>query len=253
MKEEYNDNELLSVPMGEKWGYINLKGEVVIPPQYDEAYLFSDGIACVMIDGKYGFINKIGETVIPCNYPFEQVTDEYWKVFVNKTPHSYRRLRELGDGIWLISEKKDWDVFKYGLIFEDTIIVEPQFDFIEKCGSGFVLHQGWKKGLANKKGIAIYPQYDELKSIFDDVFMVELKDTKLNEKYGLVDIYGNTLAPVIYETPFTEYFEAAAVDYELQFVTSRLNGHVVYFNNKGEKIWEDKSGVIECGSTSSTI
>ena len=88
MKEDYNDNELLSVPMGEKWGYINLKGEVVIPPQYDEAYLFSDGIACVMIDGKYGFINKIGETVIPCNYPFEQVTDEYWKVFVNKTPRA---------------------------------------------------------------------------------------------------------------------------------------------------------------------
>lgn len=244
MKEEYNDNELIAVPIGEKWGYINLKGEVVIPPQYDSASLFYDGIAEVEIDGKYGFINKKNEIVIPLNHTIRQNADEYRKKIDNKTPHSYRRLRELGDGIWLISEKKDWNYFRKGLSFEDTIIVEPQFDKIEKCGNGFVLHDGDEMGLANKKGIVIYPQYYELTSVFDDVFMVVHDMIDNTKRYGLVDINGNTMAPVIYEYPFFEHYEACGVGYELQFITNRLNGHVVYFNNKGEKIWEDESGVI---------
>lgn len=247
MKEEYNDNELIAVPIGEKWGYINLKGEVVIPPQYDSATLFYDGIAEVRIDGKYGFINKKNEIVSPLMEP--QNLYEYSKKIDNKTPHSYRRLRELGDGIWLISEKEDWNYFRKGLSFEDTIIVEPQFDKIEKCGNGFVLHDGDEMGLANKKGIVKYPQYNELTSVFDDVFMVVyymIDDDMIDitKRYGLVDINGNTMAPVIYESPFYEHYEACGVGYELQFITNRLNGHLVYFNNKGEKIWEDESGVI---------
>jgi tetratricopeptide (TPR) repeat protein len=55
-----------------KFGFINKKGEMVIPYKYDYAYSFSEGLAAVQNkDSKYGFINPKGEVIIPFVY------DEY--------------------------------------------------------------------------------------------------------------------------------------------------------------------------------
>lgn len=56
-----------------KMGFLNTKGDVVIPAIYDFASFFVDGIACVCIDDKYGKhkyggINTEGILVIPCIY-----------------------------------------------------------------------------------------------------------------------------------------------------------------------------------------
>ena len=51
-----------------KWGYMNTKGEIVIPFSFDAARDFSDGLAHVTKDGKTGYINTSGETVIPFEY-----------------------------------------------------------------------------------------------------------------------------------------------------------------------------------------
>ena len=55
---------------GDKVGYINDRGEVIIPFIYEAASIFSDGRARVMMNGKYGYINTSGQMVIPCNYVF---------------------------------------------------------------------------------------------------------------------------------------------------------------------------------------
>jgi hypothetical protein len=39
-----------------KYGYINNTGEIVIKPQFDLAYAFSEGLAVVEVNGKEGFI-----------------------------------------------------------------------------------------------------------------------------------------------------------------------------------------------------
>ena len=52
------------VKIGDKWGYINPKGEIVIHLQFDWAGWFSEGLAWVNIGGKDGYINKAGEIVI---------------------------------------------------------------------------------------------------------------------------------------------------------------------------------------------
>jgi len=50
--------KLASVKIGDKWGYINAAGEVVIEPRFDDARYFTEGLAIVRIDeyerGKYG-------------------------------------------------------------------------------------------------------------------------------------------------------------------------------------------------------
>lgn len=55
-----------------RFGFLNKKGEVIIPPIYETALFFSNGYACVgrEINGKtkYGYINTDGVMVIPCVY-----------------------------------------------------------------------------------------------------------------------------------------------------------------------------------------
>jgi WG repeat protein len=47
-----------------KFGFADRSGRYVIPPIYDNAYDFSQGLAAVRINGKYGYIDKIGRMVI---------------------------------------------------------------------------------------------------------------------------------------------------------------------------------------------
>lgn len=59
---------LRRVKQNEKWGYIDSKGQLVIPPDYEEARFFWDGFAKVKKNGKYGYIDRSGSIVIPCQY-----------------------------------------------------------------------------------------------------------------------------------------------------------------------------------------
>ena len=57
-------------------GFIDSEGNVVIPPKYEVAEDFSEGLALVAEYGwgsAYGFINTRGEVVIP---PMEGITSE---------------------------------------------------------------------------------------------------------------------------------------------------------------------------------
>lgn len=56
------------IPNKNSFGFINTKGEKVIPAIYEFAYAFSDGLASVQKNGKYGYINIKGEVVIPLQY-----------------------------------------------------------------------------------------------------------------------------------------------------------------------------------------
>ena len=49
---------LANVKINGKWGYINTKGEEVIPCQYDAANPFSEGVAVVIIGKKWKYIDK---------------------------------------------------------------------------------------------------------------------------------------------------------------------------------------------------
>lgn len=48
----------------EVWGYVDKKGQWVIPPRHRGALPFSEGLAAVHIQGKWGFIDRKGEVVI---------------------------------------------------------------------------------------------------------------------------------------------------------------------------------------------
>ncbi len=50
--------------------FINTSGDIVIPPLFDSADDFSEGLCSVAINGKWGYINKMGDIVIPLLFDY---------------------------------------------------------------------------------------------------------------------------------------------------------------------------------------
>lgn len=55
---------LLFVKQNGKCGYIDKTGTIVIPPQFQDCWNFSEGFACVVMNGKTGFIDEAGQYLV---------------------------------------------------------------------------------------------------------------------------------------------------------------------------------------------
>jgi hypothetical protein len=87
---------LAPINIGEKWGFVNTNGKVVIPIKYKDANSFSDGLASVIdSNDKVGFINTKGKMVIPAVYESGAYQAEFdcgliyvqkgkWEGYINK-------------------------------------------------------------------------------------------------------------------------------------------------------------------------
>lgn len=69
----FNGEGYAAVKVGEKWGFINKAGEIVIEPMYEDARSFSNGYAAVKMNGKWGFIDMQNELKI--DYQFSDAKD----------------------------------------------------------------------------------------------------------------------------------------------------------------------------------
>lgn len=80
-------NQLFPMQLNDRTGFINIKGEIVIAPQFDYAHRFHNGLALVQINGKnvsqtkrstyytggkYGYIDKTGKFVIEAKFIIAQ-------------------------------------------------------------------------------------------------------------------------------------------------------------------------------------
>jgi hypothetical protein len=76
-KNNKTEHHLLPFEAGEKYQYVNTRGEIVINPQFTDAGLFYEGLAMAGIkkhdESKWGFIDEEGEYVIEPVY--NSVTD----------------------------------------------------------------------------------------------------------------------------------------------------------------------------------
>jgi hypothetical protein len=55
---------LATVRIGEKWGFIDVSGQYVVDPQFDETWYFSEGLAPVRVGEEWGYIDTMGQYVI---------------------------------------------------------------------------------------------------------------------------------------------------------------------------------------------
>ncbi len=62
-KASYHEG-LAAVRIGDRYGYIDRSGHVVIPPRFQYAQIFSEGLARVVIADRSGYIDRTGRVVI---------------------------------------------------------------------------------------------------------------------------------------------------------------------------------------------
>lgn len=63
-----SSSEYSIVYKGEKCGFIDSSGKLVVPCEYDNLGQFSEGLAYAELNGKKGYVNTKGKLVIPCIY-----------------------------------------------------------------------------------------------------------------------------------------------------------------------------------------
>lgn len=154
-----------SVGENNKWGFINRKGEQVIPPIFKRPpSLFCDGLALIELNGKYGFINTAGSEVIPLKYTYARSFSE--------------GLAPVYSSNWGYIDKKGNEVI--------PLIYESAEEFSE--GLAKVRMKG-KCGYINKNGELVIP------CIYEDTFETKsfkngLAQVKLNYHKGYIDKEG---------------------------------------------------------------
>lgn len=187
----------------ETWGYVNNKGEIVIPPTFVACDLFSEGMASATIDEKvgYGYINKKGEFVIQpqfsATYMFNG--DGLAVVAIGDSDRKYGVIDKSGK--YVISPQydrivPDGDLFivessgVYGWVdSQGKTVINPQLKGLGPF-NGFNIApasiDGSKFGLIDKKGTYILnPQYVSICS-----FIGNIAPFSMSGKYGFIDKEG---------------------------------------------------------------
>ena len=207
-------SDLISDLKDGKWGFINKKGEVVIPYQYDDNdkwlgnlhYDFSEGLATVCINDKWGCINERG---------------------YNITPHIYDSPIHFKNGLAVV--RIEW---KFGYI--DRVgneVIPVLYDHASDFTGRFAKVQKDKKaGLIDINGREITPiKYDWIGK--DEIIFHEgLAPVMLNEKCGYINDFGHEVIPCIYDDAFI--FQSDLLGARANVV---LNGERISINKKGRK------------------
>jgi hypothetical protein len=162
-------NQLFPMELNGRTGFINIKGEVVIAPQFDYARRFHHGLALVQINGKnvsknkrftdyiggkYGYIDKTGKFIIEAKFNSAQ---------------------DFSEGLAAVGMPTRNGERIYGFI--DTtgrMVIKPRFqeagDFDEGTAS---VRVGDKWGVINRGGkFIVPPKYDLVDSFIDGIGMV---------------------------------------------------------------------------------
>jgi WG containing repeat len=209
---------LFKITEGDRIGYINDKGNVVIKPIFLNGNDFSEGLAAVRLNGTYGFINEAGIFVIKPDYDFAKnfvnglavVYKNGEPLFIDKLgnvalPSVFKALTFIDNRKGIITTPTN----KQGVIdiLSKQLIIDTIFSSIGDFKSEVAIvteyitpTQKEKKkriGLIDSKGKFVVPfgKYETIKSFYEGYAVVEIDDEKSKDGNtdGVIDTKGNLL------------------------------------------------------------
>jgi len=122
------ENALFPISEGEKWGYIDRDGKVVIEPQFDRAFEFSEGLAVVWKDGVCGYIDQNGKMAIEAIFETcEDFSEGLAVIGVRIGGMTYGYVDKTGKVI-IKPRFDDARRFSEGLAFVQESLYRPKFD-----------------------------------------------------------------------------------------------------------------------------
>ena len=195
-----------------KAGYINTKNEWVIPPTYQYAFAFQQGLARVKKGRNYMYINLKGEPVI-------QDFDNY--------------VIEPSDNTYIVGVRKECKYMVYDL---NGNLLDTYDGFINNWSGNaiFGVKKGSKWGYIDGYGKVIVPfEYEEVNNFSEGLASVR-KDGKL----GYINPKNEIVIPIEFTNKEVGFFKNGGAEY----YTDRGEGLI---NLKGEIIAEPKYNSIE--------
>ncbi|MCR5050172.1 MAG: WG repeat-containing protein [Paludibacteraceae bacterium] len=169
------------------WGYINEKGEMVIPAQYQNAYGFSCGKAKVVLkDGRDAFINREGKIVFTASEG--EVCDDYFYYGCLRYGNNYDFFND-GNGYFY----QCWagmlnDHFK-------PIVSKGVYDNIEPMTKDGLA--ATSNGYINRHGRLVIPERNENGVLFN--FCDGVAAILWKGKYGAINTKGKLVIDTIYD------------------------------------------------------
>lgn len=205
----YSQKEAFGLKKDGKYGFLDLKGNELIPFMYESAGSFSEGLAPVSIDGKFGYINLKNEIMIPFEYDNADLfKDEYAIVekkgksgVIDKNGNIKIPIihSSLSNEYYTASHKvfEVCENQKYGLLDTNgNTIIPVKYDTLTngdmaKTNTFLVAKSGNKFGVLDYSGNILLPfEYDYMEVCGEKTVSV-----KKYEKCAVLDIYGNIIAP----------------------------------------------------------
>ncbi len=157
-----------------KFGLISVRGEVVVPPRYDDVFLeFSNGMCWVKKGKQCGFVNRQGEEVIPLIYEDLARNFNFGLVAAKK------------DGLWGYIDTLN------------NVIIDFEYDKAHPFSEGIAAVEKNKKvGFIDLKGNLIIPiKYEPSVGM---LFQNGLCPVKVDGKFGFIRPDGQMAIPPIY-------------------------------------------------------
>lgn len=185
-------DSLICYSDGKKRGYFNMfTGKPVIEPQYDHAWIFSDGLASVDDGGWIKFIDASGKVVIDPKIPYMPGTDGY--VFHNDRCiiHNDRR-----DRFGMIDKQGKW-------------VLKPEYFSIYPSGKYWVIDNGIGKSVLDSTLNTVLPFTKGRVWVCDEYICVTLS-SHIMQRYSLNgelinDFYINDVSCLTYESDELRY------------------------------------------------
>ncbi|MDR0812390.1 MAG: WG repeat-containing protein [Oscillospiraceae bacterium] len=225
---------LAAVYSGEKYGFIDTAGKVVVPLEYDAVYEYTNGFAWVCKEEKWGLVDTTGKIILPLEYD---------------TVYEYT------NGLTLTQKDK-----KCGLLdAQRNVIASNEYDGIGYFNDDLALAiKGDKYGFINALGEVVVPiEYDNVRN-YTNGFAWVCKE----EKWALVDTTGKILTSLKYDEADDFHDGLAAVKYNGKYGFIDTNGTLIIkfihdwvssFDGGTALVWDgvsqkyssiDKSGTI---------
>ncbi|MFN7853799.1 MAG: WG repeat-containing protein [Dolichospermum sp.] len=188
------------IKIGDKYGYIDQTGRVVIQPQFEEADNFSEGIASVMIDEKWGYIGKSGQFVIPPQF------DCAW---------------DFSEGLAMVTIDNKWGyIAKSG-----QFVISPQFEEAWDFSEGLarvMIDEKW--GYINKNGKLIIPPQFDIAADFSE----SLARVMIDKIWGYIGKSGQFIIPPQFDEAwdFSKGIARVMIDEQERYIDKK--GRFIY-------------------------
>ncbi len=226
---EYEERDtLISVNVRGKKGFIDEEGEMVIPPEFNNAGPFSNGLAPARKQGLFGYIDNSGKFALPPVYdfatPFNQerakVIYKGEKYVINPKGEFVFSLDSLGaKDIESFQNqrakirthgKHEGFVDRFGKMVIDTIFTKiHKFNYGVAVASMDTFINGKKtvvEGLIDTSGKRLTPfgLYEEIDAFQGEIIKVEMEgnDPDFGPKYGYIERKGDLL----FTLPYKKYW-----------------------------------------------